>query len=42
MDRKTHWQHIYQRSAADDASWFQPEPGLSLRLLEAAGLGPST
>ena len=42
MDRQAHWQNTYQRSAADEVSWFQPEPSLSLRLLEAAGLGPST
>jgi hypothetical protein len=42
MDRKDHWQGVYQRKAADEVSWFQPEPSLSLRLLQSAGLGPST
>jgi hypothetical protein len=38
MDRKEHWEHLYQTTAENDVSWFQPEPTLSLRLLEAAGL----
>jgi hypothetical protein len=38
MDRKQHWEHIYQTKAATEISWFQAEPTLSLRLLDAAGL----
>ncbi len=42
MDRKAHWQHVYTTKAADDVSWFQPEPTISARLLEAAGLSADT
>ena len=38
MDRKGHWGHLYRTKADTDVSWFQAEPALSLRLLEAAGL----
>lgn len=38
MDSKEHWEHLYQTKADTDVSWFQAEPALSLRLLEAAGL----
>ena len=42
MDRKGHWEHVHQRKAPDEVSWFQPEPALSMRLLESAGLAPSS
>jgi hypothetical protein len=42
MDRKEHWERIYQTKEATEVSWFQPQPTLSIRLLESAGLGPST
>jgi hypothetical protein len=42
MDRKTHWQRVYETKAPDQVSWFQPVPTVSLRLLEFAGVGPST
>ncbi len=42
MDRKAHWQHVYRTKAADEVSWFQPEPTISARLLEAAGLSADT
>jgi hypothetical protein len=38
MNRKQHWQQIYEKRSATRASWFQPEPVLSMRLLDAAGL----
>ncbi len=38
MGRKEHWEHLYQTKAEADVSWFQAEPALSLRQLEAAGL----
>ena len=42
MDRKDHWDHVYQRKAPSEVSWFQAAPALSMRLLASAGLGPST
>ena len=38
MNRKDHWQQVYDRKATNDLSWFQPEPALSLCLLDSAGL----
>ena len=38
MDRKNHWERIYETKSTHEVSWFQPEPTLSLRLLETAGL----
>ena len=42
MDRKTHWERIYATKPSNAVSWFQEEPSLSLRLLEAAGVGPAS
>ena len=38
MNRKQHWERVYATRAATDLSWFQEDPALSLRMLEAAGL----
>jgi hypothetical protein len=42
MDRKEHWQTVYTTNATDAVSWFQPAPTISVRLLDAAGVSPST
>jgi hypothetical protein len=42
MDRKDHWERVYQTKAVGDVSWFQSHPTISMRLLESAGLRPST
>lgn len=42
MDRRTHWDRIYTTNASEDVSWFQPEPTISLRLLESAWLTEAT
>ena len=38
MDRKDHWERVFLTKGPADVSWFQTEPTLSLRLLDAAGL----
>jgi SAM-dependent methyltransferase len=38
MNPKAHWENIYTTKASDALSWFQPEPMVSLRLLDAAGM----
>ena len=38
MNRKEHWQHVYQTKGPTDVSWFQSQPTLSLRLIASAGL----
>lgn len=38
MDRKHHWNQVYETKGPDDISWFQATPGISLRLIAATGL----
>ncbi len=39
MDRKQHWETVYETKQSADVSWFQPLPTKSLELIEAAGAG---
>lgn len=39
MNRKDHWNQVYQTKAPDDVSWFQTRPATSLKLIEASGVG---
>jgi hypothetical protein len=38
MDRRNHWDHIYDTRASEEVSWFQAEPVTSLALLDRVGL----
>lgn len=38
MNRKDHWEQVYQSNAPDDVSWFQTRPAISLRLIESSGV----
>ena len=38
MDRKQHWEHVYQTKGAAEVSWFQADLTTSLRLLDTGGL----
>ena len=38
MDRKHHWNQVYETKGADDISWFQARPEISLRLIAATGV----
>jgi len=40
VNRKEHWQHVYQTKDKDptDVSWFQSQPTLSFQLIRNAGL----
>lgn len=42
MDRKAHWETVYTTKAPDAVGWFQAEPTVSSRLLDAVGLTPNT
>jgi hypothetical protein len=42
MNRQAHWDRVYETRAPAELSWYQAEPTLSLRLIEAAGFTPST
>ncbi len=39
MNRKNHWNQVYHAKAPNDVSWFQTRPAMSLKLIEAAGIG---
>ncbi len=39
MNRKEHWNQVYQTKAPDDVSWFQKRPDISLELIETSGVG---
>lgn len=38
MDRRDHWNQVYETKGADDSSWFQARPEMSLRLIAATGM----
>jgi SAM-dependent methyltransferase len=42
VNRKEHWQKVYQTRAADAVSWYRPRLGVSLELLELAGLSAAS
>lgn len=37
---REHWRDVHRGRAPEAASWYQPEPALSLALIEATGLAP--
>ncbi len=39
IDRKAHWQGVYERKYEDEVSWYQARPALSLQLIANTGLG---
>lgn len=40
--RESHWDDVYRRRTAEELSWHQDEPAISLSLAERAGLTPAT
>jgi ubiquinone/menaquinone biosynthesis C-methylase UbiE len=38
MDKKNHWENVYETKSPTDVSWFQPHLQKSLELIDAAGL----
>jgi SAM-dependent methyltransferase len=38
MNRKEHWNQVYQTKAPDDVIWYQTRPTTSLQLIEASGV----
>ncbi len=42
MDRRDHWNDVYRTKDSTEVSWFEPEPLVSLRLIEGLGLGPES
>ncbi len=41
MDRKSHWEAVYNSKEVDGWSWYQDRPELSLALIEASGVKKS-
>jgi SAM-dependent methyltransferase len=41
MSRKQHWEGIYRTKDSAQLSWFEPQPAVSLRFIEAASLQAS-
>ncbi len=39
MDRRKHWNRVYQTRAPQSVSWFQRRPEVSLALIAASGVG---
>ena len=38
MDRRDHWNRVYQTRAPGSVSWYQRRPGISLELIAASGI----
>ena len=38
MNRKNHWEKVYQSKKPEDVSWYQSRPGLSLELISSLSL----
>lgn len=39
MDKKQHWEKVYDTKASDNVSWFQEHASQSLELIHSTGLG---
>ncbi|MSQ92174.1 MAG: methyltransferase domain-containing protein [Gammaproteobacteria bacterium] len=39
MNRRHHWNHVYQTKSSDSVSWYQQRPVKSLELIAASGVG---
>lgn len=42
MDKKKHWEHIYQTKELTEVSWYQPVPQTSLDLLKQYKITPNS
>lgn len=40
FDRKRHWETIYSKREAEETSWYQATPRLSLSMIKNTGFGP--
>ncbi|MEP6574439.1 MAG: class I SAM-dependent methyltransferase [Gemmatimonadota bacterium] len=41
MNRKAHWEKVYESQASTEVSWYQPIPSRSLDLIARSGVGPA-
>ena len=42
MERAGHWNAVYTTKTEREVSWFEAQPDVSLRLMDAAGLSEET
>jgi cyclopropane fatty-acyl-phospholipid synthase-like methyltransferase len=42
FNRQAHWQEVYKQKGEYQVSWFQDRPAISLQLIEATGVKPSS
>ena len=42
MERAAHWNRVYTSKGEREVSWFEPQPTVSLEMLEAAGMTTSS
>ena len=42
MNRKEHWNQVYETKSPDDVSWYQRSPSTSLSLIRASGMAPDS
>jgi ubiquinone/menaquinone biosynthesis C-methylase UbiE len=40
-ERKTHWENVYRNKTADEVSWYQARPEISLELIQKTGIRKS-
>lgn len=41
MNKKDHWENVYQKKNVDEVSWYQAHPECSLRLIQSVKLKPT-
>ncbi len=41
-DSQAHWEQVYRDRQADEVSWYQAHPAISLRLIEASAVSPDS
>lgn len=39
MGDKNHWERVYTEKSVDSVSWFQNHPAMSMKLIQATGIG---
>ncbi|MGP0110960.1 MAG: SAM-dependent methyltransferase, partial [Acidimicrobiales bacterium] len=40
--RARHWENVYEGSGPDAVSWYEPEPVVSLELVDVLGVAPES
>jgi SAM-dependent methyltransferase len=40
LDKKRHWESVYEQKSPLDVSWYQSDPQLSLALIQSTGITP--